>query len=257
MKTIDKINCKIKGFGNYTCRSKGNAEKCGGVFYKCADLNSKRYYKEAIEHFKLVEQEMIAYNENLACEDFDKLKDRKKCNGDLLKTDRKTQETSKENINEDFICRCYYLCYTGKCTINCPRRFNSPDGEYQIVDYQMPPKKGNCGKIDLVITDNTNIYLTEVKPPVGNDETLLRMICEILTHTSYLKLNKHFHKYINDRHKINIDESKVYPAIMFFSDSKQLEEYENCEKEILEIINKNNIKVFECNAETKRIYKKN
>lgn len=253
----NKCACKIKKFGEYACRSSNNAKKCDGKFYKCSDLNSKKYYQKAIEHFKIIEQEMTSLKEENARENFDDLEYRELCDGALLKTDRSTKEKSKENFNEDFICRCYYLNYTGQCERNCSRRFLKPSGDYQIIDYQIPPLNGNCGKVDLVIRDQNNLYLTEVKPPVRNEETLLRMICEILTHISTLKNNTNFHTYIRRRHNMCVDKNNVFPAIMFFLGSEQEREYQNCREEIIDIMARHKIKVFVCDKNSKAIMEKN
>lgn len=42
-------------------------------------------------------------------------------------------------------------------------------------------RKPGIGEIDLIITDGKMQYDTELKPYKGNDETLLRMIAEIIS----------------------------------------------------------------------------
>lgn len=115
-----------------------------------------------------------------------------------------------DRITEKRICRCmkYYgqdkeLCRG--CGLN--KKWNNA-GELRITDYEVPmeyviPKVGG---IDLLIDDK---YAAEMKPEESS-ETLVRMFAEILTYT--------------------ID-SNYSPAICFFENSKQMEDFQRFRRE--------------------------
>lgn len=90
-------------------------------------------------------------------------------------------------------------------------------GDYQVTEYQIPAyySKGNgdiggIGAIDLILqrkSDPTELYAVEIKPPERNQESLLRMIAEILTYT------------------LGFPDGKYKKAIAFFQDSYQYQRY--------------------------------
>ena len=106
-----------------------------------------------------------------------------------------------DKTTEKRICRCMY--YYDKDPINCAdcdlefRWVNV--GDIKVTEYEVPTEKvlPGIGGMDLILDDT---YAAEVKPPAGNDDTLARMISEILTYT--------------------ID-SKYKPAIAVFNGSPQ------------------------------------
>ncbi len=88
---------------------------------------------------------------------------------------------SKDPRNCERHPECDYLVRGGRCRIH-------EDSAYSIADYEIPPyvkkKVPGVGNVDLILKgpDGT-FYATEVKPPEGNPESLLRMIAEIVTYT--------------------------------------------------------------------------
>lgn len=269
---------KICPLGLDECTSIKNKVSCQSKLYKCSKVNTGKYYLDCIKKF-LSNRKIILIEEKKFRTDFSVMYNRAQpdcrvVNGKPRKPmgkEKTPTDIDPENNNEDFICRCYYRCYNGKCNEKCERLFDAPiNSEYKIIDYQIPPlndKVKNCGKVDIVLhKDGENrIYLTEVKPPKGNNETLLRMILEILTHSQCLVDNDEFKKYCNTGYGINAPE--ISSAIMFFTGTPQETEYykrkkykthkKEIDEKISEIIKKYNISVFSCNERTKIITKLN
>ena len=82
------------------------------------------------------------------------------------------------------------------------------------------------GEIDLLLEGDGKIYATEVKPPQGNSECILRMIAEILTYT--------------------LDSDKDYrKAIAFFENTPQSKEYSALTPKVKELLTKASITVFQ------------
>jgi len=78
----------------------------------------------------------------------------------------------------------------------------------------------------LLIEGPEGIYATEVKPPQGNSECILRMIAEILTYT--------------------LDSDKGYrKAIAFFENTPQSEEYSVLTPKVKELLIRADIAVFQ------------
>ena len=254
--------CKI--FKDQYCKTSSYYNDCKGRFYQCNILNYKndKEYKLAINNFNQISENgefnVTDKEQRTDFVRFAKNRKNNKCKPRLDESGIPRKKTKGvENTDEDFICKCYYLCYKGVCPEpdKCKNYFVKPESDYSIIDYQIPPLQKICGKVDLILKKNDkeddNIYLTEVKPPKGNDETLLRMICEILTHYKTLKENKYFEKYCCD--KYGITDPKIYKAIMFFNGSKQESEYAKHKIEIERIIEDFDIKVFQCDKDTKKI----
>lgn len=89
---------------------------------------------------------------------------------------------------EKRLCKCmYYLnsAHSKRCDECAFRDRFEIVGDYQIADYEVPAYYygDGIGKIDLIISGGGVSYATEVKPYKGNNETLLRMIAEIMTYT--------------------------------------------------------------------------
>ena len=112
-------------------------------------------------------------------------------------------------------------------------------GNYRITDYEVPAYfygKG-IGKIDLIISNGKTRYATELKSYKGNEETLLRMIAEIVTYT------------------IGYPAGKYVKAIAFFEGTKQNDEFEKAAPEIKELLEKANITVFRFEKTGEKAYK--
>lgn len=112
---------------------------------------------------------------------------------------------SPERVTEKRICRCWNFYNKAnrdaKCDA-CPFEFKKKNiGSIEIVDFEVPTKFNiaKLGGIDWLLKDGDEIFATEVKPP-KSDETIVRMLAEILTYTV---------------------DSEYKPAICFFTDSKQ------------------------------------
>lgn len=147
-------------------------------------------------------------------------------------------------ITEKRFCKCLYY-RNGKyhnpeeCReCDFKDRFNII-GNYRITDYEVPAYfygKG-IGEIDLIISDGKTQYATELKPYERNEETLLRMIAEIMTYT------------------IGYPEGKYVKAIAFFQGTKQNDEFEKAAPEIKELLAKANITVFRFEKTGEKSYK--
>lgn len=111
-------------------------------------------------------------------------------------------------------------------------------GEYQVAEYQIPAyySIGGIGAIDLILqkkSDPANLYAVEIKPPEHNQESLLRMIAEILTYT------------------LGFPDRKYNKAIAFFQGSyqyrryfEQRKAYQDVRKRIDRILKDEEISVF-------------
>lgn len=136
-------------------------------------------------------------------------------------------------FTEKRLCKCMYYkngkyynpkdC--GKCDFQ--DRFTVM-GDYRITDYEVPAYfyGAGIGKIDLIICDGSIQYATELKPFKGNDETLLRMVSEIMTYTA------------------GYPAGQYQKAIAFFEGTTQAEEFAKVSPEMEELFQKGNITVF-------------
>lgn len=112
---------------------------------------------------------------------------------------------SSERVTEKRVCRCWNFYNKANCDAKCdtcPFEFKKKNiGSIEIDDFEYPTKFNiaHVGGIDWLLKDNDEIFATEVKPP-KSDETIVRMLAEILTYTV---------------------DSDYKPAICFFTDSKQ------------------------------------
>lgn len=141
----------------------------------------------------------------------------------------------KESFTEKRLCKCLYYMNgqyhnpeeCRKCDFPHEYR-HSIIGDYSIVDYEVPAfyYGDGIGEIDLVISNGKALYATEVKPFKGNNETLLRMIAEIMTYT------------------IGYSVGKYEKAIAFFEGTAQAAEFERLTPEIAELLQKAGITVF-------------
>ncbi len=154
-----------------------------------------------------------------------------------------------ERFTEKRLCKCmYYLnsIHTKRCD-NCAFRDRfDVVGNYKITDYEVPAfYYGNdIGEIDLIISDGNIHYATEVKPYKGNNETLLRMIAEIMTYTE------------------GYPERKYKKAIAFFErncddgeETAQQKEYEAADPTLLALLKKADITVFRFEKVSEKAYK--
>lgn len=146
------------------------------------------------------------------------------------------KESMQNRYTEKRMCKCFYYrnskYYKSQKCANCIllEKYRLT-GKYKINDYEVPAfyYGEHIGKIDLVISDGTVKYATEVKPDKGNKESLLRMISEILTYT------------------LGYPQKKYQKAIAFFENTEQEKEYKelNDESVIKALIAKADITVFE------------
>lgn len=130
-------------------------------------------------------------------------------------------EKHESDWKEKRICKCLYY-YNRRplepCHPNCDYvvrdRRRRIQGEYTIKDYEIPAYSGrikDVGKVDMILEGPSgDLYATEVKPPEGNPESLLRMIAEIVTYTLC---------------GFKYEGKETQRAIAFFSGSDQEREY--------------------------------
>lgn len=92
-------------------------------------------------------------------------------------------------VTEKRICRCMRFYGEAECSMAAEclfpvKRRNDTSKLFKIVDYEQPTpyKAAKLGGIDLVWEWKGKKYAVEVKPP-NSDETLIRMVAEILTYT--------------------------------------------------------------------------
>lgn len=152
-------------------------------------------------------------------------------------TCKENKEKESANEDEERIIKC--LFYKNQENVekhceNCPYKdMYNLEGRYTICDYQVPPYydgKG-IGKIDLIISDGSIEYATEIKAhrkekTKTNKESLLRMIAEILTYT------------------YGFPKEKYKPSIAFFENTPQEIEWLTKEELLIKLIEKANISVF-------------
>lgn len=153
-----------------------------------------------------------------------------------------------ERYTEKRLCKCmYYLNSThSKNCAGCAfqNRFEIV-GDYRITDYEVPAfyYGDGIGEIDLIITKGNIHYAAEVKPYKGNNETLLRMITEIMTYTE---------GYPAGRYK---------KAIAFFEKNRddgektaQQKEYEAADPALVALLKKADITVFRFEEAGEKVY---
>ena len=104
---------------------------------------------------------------------------------------------------------------------------------YEVFNYQipMPFKHRICsvGKIDLIVKDKVDnkLFAVEVKPEKGNNESLSRMMAEILTYTTILEYSAQKN---GEEYQLLDGKYQLSPAIAFFEkydgeETKQCEMY--------------------------------
>ena len=149
-----------------------------------------------------------------------KVGDHKECKG-----------TTTSTKTEKRLCRCLYYWnsdHTKHCdTCKYQQGRCGIEGIYRIKDYEVPAyyDGDGIGEIDLLIEGPEGVYATEVKPPQGNSECILRMIAEILTYTLGYK-----------------DYQK---AIAFFENTPQSKEYSKLSHQVKELLIRADIAVFQ------------
>lgn len=143
--------------------------------------------------------------------------------------------TTTDTPTEKRICRClyYWNSKNSKHTKHCDTcKYQQGrcgiEGDYRIIDYEVPAHYDGegIGEIDLLIEGPGGVYATEVKPPQGNSECILRMITETLTYT--------------------LDSDGGYrKAIAFFENTPQSEEYSKLMSKVKELLIRADIAVFQ------------
>ena len=249
----------------FICRSKNESDcENGKYFYRCANLNvaTKEYYDAALE--KALEYDFNGCRIGEPRQDFEYARKE----GRNAPCPAFLGEISAQENNEAFICRCFTRIATGFCKkTECRHYFSfQEENAFEIIDYQVPPIEGNCGRVDLVFESKTKdaIYFVEVKPyRTKGAERLLRMICEILSYFYPLadeksryrdfliyKSSKDFSKrtwkyFLENRENYPQNgKFKIVPSIAFFEDSEQHKEYLLHESKIEALMNKQHIAVF-------------
>jgi len=175
------------------------------------------------------------------------------------KCTRSDKDDSKSDNDEERIFRCLYYCSKNKSpNEKCPKDKCSyshkyivdEDCEFIVQDYQVPRDKKvpGVGKIDLVLKNikDNKLYAVEVKrDDRDNKENILRMIAEILTYTT---VTPRYH--YEDPKKYNEKGPVMIPAIGFFKDSPQHDDYKDLRKDenenqnLKKIIDSTGLKVF-------------
>ncbi len=156
---------------------------------------------------------------------------------------------NSERYTEKRLCKCmYYLNsrHSKRCDKCAFQDCFEIVGDYQITDYEVPAYYygDGIGEIDLIISKDNIYYATEVKPYKGNNETLLRMIAEIMTYTegypagTYQKAIAFFEK--------NRDDGKK---------TKQQEEYEAADPALFALLKKADITVFRFEEVSEKAYR--
>ena len=149
---------------------------------------------------------------------------------------------------EKRICKCLYFYNTdnkkqcGKCLEANNTYFSLKiEGNFKIVSYEVVPlsRAENIGNIDILLSDGINYYATEVKPP-RSDETLMRMVAEIMTYCNGDDINSSVK---------TAGDLPVKKAICFFEGSLQDKMYSDSDfefygKNTKKLINLFGIKVF-------------
>lgn len=156
----------------------------------------------------------------------------------------------KPSFTEKRLCKCLYYynsSHSKKCEVCDFRNRYTISGDYFIKDYEVPAFffGDGIGEIDLVISDGIVTFATEVKPAKdefdpndkGNQETLLRMIAEIMTYT------------------FGYPEGQYKKAICFFENTPQEIEYANASPELLNLLNKADITVFRFEKAGEKAYR--
>lgn len=149
----------------------------------------------------------------------------------------KNKKAKYAEEDEERIIKCLFYKNkenTIKHCENCEyKNIHNLEGKYFISDYQVPSyyESKGIGRIDLVISDGILEYATEIKAykkekAKTNEESILRMIAEILTYT---------YGFPKDKYK---------PAIAFFENTPQEIEWITRDELLNELITKANISVF-------------
>ena len=131
---MNSVSCP---FGEDYCRSKNNREECknGAFFYRCADLNSTKFYKKALE--KALQYDFDCVRSFGVRTKWDFYSDRKK-----KEDSGKACEGCREKNTEAFECRCQYLRANGKCLQQNAKGTWAEGSEYGILYYQLPVSDG-------------------------------------------------------------------------------------------------------------------
>lgn len=248
-----------------SCRGKRHKDcKNGKFFYRCASLNvfDEKDYSEVLRFAQEYDFDKNRIGEPRV--DFTYINNESRS----VPCPTEIDEMEKREGKEAFLCRCYTRLSTENCTNPaCKNKIRfSKDNEYEIVDYQVPPAQGHCGRVDLVLKHirDPKLFLVEVKPARNDSpERLLRMICEILSYyyplvdersgyrdyvtyrtcgaypsVTWTKFKKNRLKYPQN------EDLAIIPAIAFFQGSPQEKEYQKHDSPIEALLQKYGIAVF-------------
>ena len=142
----------------------------------------------------------------------------------------KNESDDSEKTTERRFCKCLYYTNTkNKVKTNCETcnlRNRQAEGyhaklagNFEVIYYEfVPTDKGKgVGNVDLILADENFAYLTEVKPPHGNSETLLRMFLEIETYSRVTASGNQYKKIVGSK--------PLRKAILFFKHSPQYKDF--------------------------------
>lgn len=134
---------------------------------------------------------------------------------------------SDSSNEEKRLCRCLTLYGTkgakcGKCALKGKEYFARKVLNATVVDFEIPvsKKEDKVGKIDLLIDYEGVLYCAEFKP-IWNDESLLRMVAEIIT---YMYVWETCNREAFDK-KYHSHSREVKKAIFFMEGSEQYRQW--------------------------------
>lgn len=159
-------------------------------------------------------------------------------------------DNANAKTTERRLCKCLYYSNNGNVKTECDKcalRDRQSEGyhaklsgNFKVIYYEfVPTNKGNgIGNVDLILADDNFAYLTEVKPPQGNSETLLRMFLEIETYYRVTVKGEQYEDVVKGK--------PLRKAILFFKDSPQYRAYIDpaCGLNTKELLKKFGITVF-------------
>lgn len=225
-------------------------------FYKRSDIENKSQYND------IAEEELSTGLQNVFVDVpkenariiFDYVDEREKIE---CRCDLGTCKTEKR------FCRCLYFFNNAKksekelgcnnCCIKKDYKLAKKIVNAEVMDFEVPvsqSSKDSIGEIDLLMKYNNKVYCVEFKP-IWNEESLLRMVAEIVTYTYVLNGGVEAQ---NEKFKQAYDINCYKKAIMFMEGSEQYyqwfgekdgKKYQHlARKGMRELIRENDITVF-------------
>lgn len=190
--------------------------------------NKSKYEDEAAKLLEQLESFMKMFEHPYDTEAREETTNRSKCEGFK-------EQTAEPKKSERRFCKCLYATNNDKVTKNCSNCILANQqsngyhcaigGNFKVVWYEYVPilgKGSHIGNVDLILADDSFIYLTEVKPATGNEETLLRMFAEIETYYREVLKGKDTQQY-----KEVFGDKPIRKAILFIENSPQHKAYKD------------------------------